>query len=204
MADRKTIEVYDTGATDYADRLTSDKPYPRLEAFIDAMPEGGRVLDLGCGPGNAAARMMARGLKADALDASEAMAALALERYGVSVRVGTFDDITGAEIYDGVWAHFSLLHAPRKAFPRHLAAIRTALKAGGRFMVAMKSGEGEGADSLGRFYSYYGEEELVGMLEAAGFEVFEREFGEDKGFAGKLDPWIILHAVASPLPVAPT
>lgn len=34
------------------------------------------------------------------------------------------------------------------------------------------------------------------LLGAAGFAVFGKEFGEDRGLAGRLDPWITLHATA--------
>ncbi len=40
-------------------------------------------------------------------------------KFGLPARLGEFDDIDGDEIYDGVWANFSLLHAARDDLPRH-------------------------------------------------------------------------------------
>lgn len=196
MTDRETISVYDQRADEYARKLTSDAPYPRLEAFIDALPAGGHALDLGCGPGNAAARMVARGLNVDALDASVAMVDLARQRYGLEIRVGTFDDIDGTDIFDGVWAHFSLLHAKRSKFPRHVSDINRALKPGGTLLLAMKLGAGEERDSIGRFYTYYTESDLDALMEDTGFDVVRKEYGRDTGLSGTESDWIALHARA--------
>ncbi|SDI73266.1 class I SAM-dependent DNA methyltransferase [Aliiruegeria lutimaris] len=194
MSDKRTLSVYDTQAGDYARLVDTGRPYPRLESFIDRLPKGGRVLDLGCGPGNWAARMIERGLEVVALDASEGMAAVAGERYGLTVRVARFDSVTEIEAYDGIWAHFSLLHAPRSAMPGHLAALHEALRCGGWFLLALKLGTGEARDGKDRFYTYYTEDEIGGLLDTAGFEIVAREHGEDVGFDGTSHDFIVLTA----------
>ena len=60
MTDAQTLAVYDVKIDDYL-RLTQAPPSKSLLAFIKAIPEGGRVLDLGCGPGFAAAEMARHG-----------------------------------------------------------------------------------------------------------------------------------------------
>ena len=192
--DKETLSVYDRQASQYADLIETDRPYPRLEAFIAAMPPGGKVLDLGCGPGTWAARMVAAGLDVEALDASAGMAEVARARYGIEVRVARFEDVTGAALYDGVWAHFSLLHAPREAMPGHLETLAKALRPGGLLVLHMKLGEGAARDGKGRFYTYFTEPELVGLLEAAGFAIEGREIGEDVGFDGSRHDFIALSA----------
>lgn len=197
MADDRTIRVYDRRAADYA-AMTGDYNAgdPRLEAFIAACPPGGRVLDLGCGPGTAAAAMARAGLTVEATDASAEMVALAAAHPGVTARQARFDDIAGTAILDGVWANFSLLHAPRAAFPGHLAALHRALKPGGVFFVALKLGRGEARDALGRFYAYYDAEELDRLLTAAGFSVQDSVTGSGPGLDGTLSDWISVHARA--------
>ncbi len=194
MADDQTLGVYAHKARDYADRFATGSPGPRLTAFIDSLPKGGRVLDLGCGPGRAAAVMKAAGLDVDAWDASPEMAALAADRFGLAVRIATFDDLDATEIYDGVYANFSLLHAPKADMPGHLAAIARALKPGGHLHLGLKTGTGEGRDSLGRFYAYYTDPELTGLLAAAGITILTRATGAEAGLGGTVDPWIILKA----------
>ncbi|WP_373050544.1 class I SAM-dependent DNA methyltransferase [Thalassovita aquimarina] len=188
--DEETIRIYDARAEDYAQVTAADAPGRLLRDFITAVPTGGRVLDLGCGPGIDAGLMAQAGLQVDAVDASAEMVALADQRPGVSARQATFVDLDAEAAYHGIWANFSLLHAPRNDMPRHLAAIHRALKPGGRFHMAVKTGEGEKRDSIGRYYSYYTEPELMRLLQDAGFTATKIVHGSDKGLDGVVADWI--------------
>ena len=185
MADKETLRVYDAKAADYAKLIDSDtKENPYLERFIARLPTGGRVLDLGCGPGLAATRMANAGLQVDAMDGSAEMVAMAAQHDGVTAWQATFDQITGTDIYDGIWANFCLLHASKEAMPHHLAAMVTALKPGGAFHIGMKLGSGSQRDAIGRLYSYYSEPELLTLLGAAGLTAGETDHGRTVGLAG--------------------
>ncbi|MES0864462.1 class I SAM-dependent methyltransferase [Ruegeria sp. SCPT10] len=197
MSDRNTISVYDAQAARYAELTNEDNTGdPQLSRFIQAVPAGGKVLDFGCGPGASSAIMAKAGLQVDAMDASEEMVKLASEHPGVSARQATFSDLTVVGIYDGIWANFSLLHATRTEFPRHLSAIHRALKPGGAFFIAMKLGDGDGPDRLGRFYSYYSEDELKTYLEDARFTITSRRRGSGTGLDGSVSEYIALAAHA--------
>ncbi|WP_439521454.1 class I SAM-dependent DNA methyltransferase [Marivita sp.] len=196
MTDRETIAVYDARAGDYAKLDPSDTPSDTLVTFIAALPDGARVLDLGCGPGTSARHMVRAGCVVDALDASAEMIGLASAIEGVTARQASFDDLSGMAIYDGVWANFSLLHASRTDMPRHLSSIHTALKPGGLFHIAIKEGAGEGRDSLNRLYTYYTEVELTDLLQQAGFTVGPYRRGRDKGLSGEDADWISVTAHA--------
>ncbi|PCH72119.1 MAG: SAM-dependent methyltransferase [Rhodobacteraceae bacterium] len=195
MSDPETIRVYDDRAKDYAD-LTDDQVTddPKLAAFIAACPDGGRVLDLGCGPGAAAAAMAQAGLKVEAWDASSEMVAMAARHPGVSARQAVFDDISGHDVYDGIWASFSLLHAPRGDFPSHLKALHKALKPGGTFVIGMKTGTGQARDSLGRLYTYYTVLELEKYLTEAGFTPTSQKVGTGKGLDGNEAEYVLVTA----------
>lgn len=191
MSDDRTIEIYDAQSAEYA-RVNEEYAAndPCLKSFITACPSGGRVLDLGCGPGEAANLMAHAGLKTDAADASAEMVDLAGQYAGVNARQATFHQVDDIGIYDGIWANFSLLHAPRTDFPTHLAAIYTALKPKGVFYIALKLGTDEARDRLGRFYTYYTAEDLCAHLETAGFTVTDQVFGQGKGLDGSISEWI--------------
>ncbi len=197
MSDPKTISVYDAQAKRYAELTDEQNKGDRgLADFISAVPAGGRVLDLGCGPGSSAAEMARAGLVVDATDASAEMVDLAASHPGVTASQARFEDLSGQDIYNGVWANFSLLHAKRVDLPTHLKAIHRALKPGGIFYIALKLGQGEGPDRIGRFYTYYQEDELKSYLNTAGFTVTGQHTASGTGLDGSDFDWIRLFAHA--------
>lgn len=191
MNDTRTIHVYDNRAVEYdqknRDHNATD---PRLFLFINACPEGARVLDLGCGPGTSAAVMAQHGLCVDATDASAEMTRLASQHDGVNARQATFEDLAEIGLYDGIWANFSLLHASKEDFPVHLASVKRALKPGGTFAIAMKLGCDAHRDAIGRFYAYYSETELLNLLKRAGFTAIDQAKGSGPGLDGSSSDWI--------------
>jgi SAM-dependent methyltransferase len=191
MADARTIAVYNAKADDYARMVDAGGPDQTLRDFIAALPEGARVLDLGCGPGGASEHMRAAGLDPDPVDASPAMIALAKERFGLDARIGTFDEIAGEAIYDGVWANFSLLHAARADLPRLFAALARALRPGGLFHVGLKTGTGEARDAIDRLYTYVTVEDLHRLFADAGLAVLSTREGSETGLAGTDDPFVL-------------
>lgn len=194
--DPRTIAVYDARARDYDSLFGRDRPDRHLQAFIDLLPARARVLDLGCGPANASALLRDAGMMPDPVDASPEMVRLANERHAIGARRATFDDIDAVALYHGVWANFSLLHAPRTDLPRHLAALHRALRPGGILHLGMKTGAGEGRDRLGRFYTYVSLPEITGLVASAGFTRIVTEEGAEVGLAGTNDPFVILRAQA--------
>lgn len=194
MIDDETISAYNNQVEAYADLTRQTSPDPLLVAFMAQVKPGGHILDLGCGPANEAAGLRSRGFTVDAVDASPEMVRLANETHDIGARLASFDDIDEADAYDGIWANFSLLHAPAEDFPRHLAALYRSLKPGGHFHIAMKLGTGAARDSLGRHYSYYSQPELSDLLTRAGFVIEEASTGEIMGLAGNVEPWIALRA----------
>jgi SAM-dependent methyltransferase len=192
MTDPKTIATYDSNAAHYAASFTSDAPDKTLLSFLALMPKGARVLDLGCGPGTASAHMRDAGLNPDPMDASEGMIALARERYELPARLGTFDDIDGTAIYDGIWANFSLLHAARADLPRYFAALSTAAKPDCTIHVGMTPGTSTKRDAMDRLYTFVTVSELQRLLEDAGFAVNDIKEGAERGMAGTVDPFVIM------------
>lgn len=194
MVDAQTITFYDNAAFDYAAHFAKSKPDTQLRAFMALLPKGARVLDLGCGPATASAHMRDAGFEMDPVDASAGMIKVANDLHAINARQLTFDQLDMDAAYDGVWANFSLLHAPRDAWPRHLRAIATALRPDGVFHIGVKTGTGAGRDKIDRFYTYVTVPELSEMLATAGFTILGTDLGEGPGMAGTVEPWVVMRA----------
>lgn len=195
--DEETLAVYDAQVARYVDISATPEEMRALTDFLAELPAGARVLDLGCGPGRAAARMMREGIEVDAVDGSEGMVAHAREVEGVPARQARFEEIDAVALYDGIWASFSLLHAPKAEFRGHLARLHRALVPGGLLFLGMKTGAGEARDRLGRFYAYYSAEELKAALVDAGFRVATEREGGGVGLDGSAHTWCLLTARAA-------
>jgi SAM-dependent methyltransferase len=193
VTDDETLRVYEAKAADYAALGITETQITALNAFLAHLPEGGAILDIGCGPGLHAAYMQARGFTLTAIEPSSAFRAEAQSR-GIKVRDGTFDTVTQTAAFDGVWASFCLLHARRADFPRHIAVMARSLRPGGTLFVGMKTGEGERRDTLGRFYTYVTDAELTALVEATGLTVTSRVTGAEIGLDGAVAPYILMMA----------
>lgn len=194
MVDKKTLAVYAKRAADYSKRFSKAEAGPHLSAFLSEVASGGRILDIGCGPAHTSAVMIRAGYKVDAWDASPEFVKIARDNFGVDAQLATFADLEASEVYDGIFANFSLLHAPKSEMPRHLAKISQALRTGGVFHIGLKTGAGETRDDIGRFYAYYMPDELTTLLANVGLRVIRQSVGEEAGLDGVVAPWIILLA----------
>ncbi|MEL6765601.1 MAG: class I SAM-dependent methyltransferase [Pseudomonadota bacterium] len=192
-ADTATIAFYDTNAADYAAAASCPEGFDHLGRFMADLPAGASVLDFGCGDGWAAGRLAAEGFDVLGMDASEGLLALAGARPGVRVRRAFFEALDDRAAYDGVWASFSLLHAPRAALPGHITRIARALRPRGRLYLGLKEGEGERRDALGRLYSYFAPGEVADHLAAAGFEPPEIERVPGTGMANDCTHYLHFH-----------
>jgi len=194
MSDEETLNVYNAKIDDYV-AIAHKAPPQNLLDFIAAVPAGGSVVDLGCGPGFSAQTMAEHGLSVEAWDLSDAMIAHAATLPGVVARKLGFDDLPGTPTYDGIYASFSLLHAPRADVPHHVATIANSLHPGGVFHLGMKLGEGEHRDGLGRRYSYFSMDELLGMLNDNDLTPVWQKQDSEMGLAGTVDPYAIIRSV---------
>lgn len=164
-----------------------------LEPFLERLPAGGKVLELGCGAGRDAAHMIARGFLVDATDGVPAMAAQAEARLGQPVRVMRFDELDALEAYDGIVAAYALLHVPRAGLVAVLRRIWRALKPGGWHAATYKTAGVEGRDRLGRYYNYPSEIELREFYAAAGrWSQIVCEGGEGRGYEGGVSRFIMI------------
>ena len=192
--DKTTIEIYNSKIEEYLQMVKSELELEIEANFAKSLPRGGTVLDYGCGPGHSAKYFADQGLISHAFDASTEMVRVASKNPNVKVWQSTFHKFTSTNTYNGIWASFSLLHAARSDMQFLLEKIHSALKSDGKFYIAIKLGNGELRDTLGRIYTYYQEEELRQVLKNAGFIWQSHHVGRSTGLDGKTAQWIAVLA----------
>ena len=180
--DEATLQFYRGNAEAYAKRTFTSRQ-ARLMAFLAQLPPGASILELGCGAGGDTAEMLARGFEVRATDGSPEMADVASKHLGRTVETLLFHDLDEVDAYDAVWANACLLHVPRTELADVLARIWRALKAEGVFYASYKEGDGDGRDTLDRYYNYPSQDWLRATYADAGrWNSLSVETGEVIGF----------------------
>lgn len=152
-----TLDYYNSKAQDFASG-TVDVAFAEIQdMFLEYLPEGGKILDFGCGSGRDTKYFLGKGYDVDATDGSEELCKIAGEYAGVQVKQMLFEELDAAEEYDGVWACASILHVEKKQLPDILGKIAAATKKGGMVYTSFKYGDFEGVRN-GRFFTYLTEE----------------------------------------------
>lgn len=133
-----SVAAYATDPGGYALRNAA-KMAVEVARFAALVPAGGRVLDVGCGPGRDLARFRAAGLAPLGVDLSPAFAAMASTHAPVVVA-----DVRALPLadrcVDGVWACASLVHLDHAGTAAALVELRRGARAGSPMFVAVKSG----------------------------------------------------------------
>lgn len=163
---KKSIEYYEQNAQAFIDGTINVDMTELYERFLPRLPQGGKILDAGCGSGRDAAEFRKRGFAVSAFDASPTIAAEAEKRIGVAVEVATFVSYRSEELFDGIWACASLLHVPLAELPASFDNLANHLRPGGVIYASFKYGTGE-REHNGRFFTNldeFGLQELVSDL----------------------------------------
>lgn len=149
-----SIEYYNQNASDYFERTVDIDLQENWDRFTELLPEGGNVLDLGCGSGRDSEYFISRGFDVTAMDASEEMCDLASIHIGQDVLKLTFDEIDFDEVFDGIWACASLLHVPANHMDVIMDKVVKSLKNKGVLFMSFYYGDYEG-ERNGRYYTDY-------------------------------------------------
>ena len=152
MTDRRTALVasgYDAMADTWetwSAKVAEDPRAQWLDRLITRLPEGARVVELGCGNGTTETRLLAERFELTGVDLSVEQLRRARER----VPRGTFvhadlTDVTFAESsLDAVCAFYVLNHVPRELLPELFGRVRAWLRPGGLFLATLGASDLEG------------------------------------------------------------
>ena len=162
-----SIDYYNRYAPTYFESTVNIDMSEARKRFEKVLPEGGSILDLGCGSGRDTLAFFEDEYEVTPLDGSKEMCALAEIHTDLEVLHMTFDELDFDEVFDGVWACASLLHVPEEEMPDILKKIGLALKPGGHFYISVKEGDFEG-NRGGRYFVDYSKRKLMEMIEDTG------------------------------------
>ena len=175
----ETTRYYNDNSTVFFEETVGADVTPLYERFLKYVPEGGKILDLGCGSGRDVKAFMERGYVADGVDRSEELCKLASEYTGVKIKQMDFTELDAVAEYDAIWACASLLHVPGEELPKIIGLMRRALKPSGVMYMSYKYGDYEG-DRDGRFFNDMTEEKFAGVLAGIeGLSLIEEWYSED-------------------------
>jgi SAM-dependent methyltransferase len=186
----KTIAFYNSCAKQYsAETIDLDVSNIR-NRFLELIPDGCHILDLGCGSGRDSRYFLDHGYSVTAIDASNELANLASEFIGQTVKNLSFNDLDYSETFAGIWACASLLHCPKAEMQVVLQRMTQALKADGILYMSFKYGTDERVDERGRFFNDYNEAELSNLLlKHSALQVVEI-FTESKPLRNGFQDWL--------------
>lgn len=161
----KTIDYYEVNAISFTEH-TRDVPFEETQnKFMNLIPQGGTILDFGCGAGRDTKLFLSKGYNVEAIDGSPKLCKLTSEYTGIKVKNMLFSDLNEKEKYDGIWACASILHLPKNELKDVLKKMLIALKPGGYIYSGFKYGEFEGLRGSGRYFTDFTEESFEGFLE---------------------------------------
>ncbi|KQU67300.1 MULTISPECIES: class I SAM-dependent methyltransferase [unclassified Rhizobacter] len=167
----QTLQSYEGSAREYDTLVDPQRPAHILKALrqlVEAVPPGGRVLEIGSGPGRDADVLESLGLAVRRTDATQAFIDLMAERGKRAELLNVVTDELGGP-YDGVLAMGVLIHVERNQTDAVLRKIHNALGPGGAFLAAMREGEGE---TTGDYHTVcWTRERFTERLAAAGLSV---------------------------------
>ena len=150
----RTLDYYELNAEAFVTQ-TQMLPFAGVQnRFLMKLPQGGHILDFGCGSGRDTRCFLKQGFQVTATDGSEKMCRLASEYTGIPVKHMRFQDLDDKDVYDGIWACASILHLHRDELPDVLKRMRDALKKNGLIYASFKYGDFEGRTG-GRYFTYF-------------------------------------------------
>ena len=170
-----TLNYYNSKAKDFVSN-TVDVAFTEMQdTFLEYIPAGGKILDLGCGSGRDTKYFISKGYDVDATDGSEELCKIASKYTGIQVKQMLFEELIANQEYDGIWACASILHVEKELLPDILKKMMNATKYGGILYVSFKYGEFEGVKD-GRYFTYFTEESFVEMMRDMPQLIVEKEW----------------------------
>jgi cyclopropane fatty-acyl-phospholipid synthase-like methyltransferase len=178
MTNEFVRDAYNRIASTYANQRDQYHTLPYLEQFAALIPTGKSVLDVGCGAGLPVDAFLAeRGHPVHGVDISSRMIELAQTNVPqATYETRDMSSMTTAEFrVSGIVSLYAIFHTPRDQHQELLRKFASFMPDRGALLISMGSGEWEGYEDdfhgSGMFWSHFGPDKNIRMVESAGFKV---------------------------------
>jgi len=159
-----TLTYYNQNAHSFAASTVSVDFTATQARFTARLPQGGSILDFGCGSGRDTKHFLSQGFQVTATDGSEELCKLASQYTGIPVQQMLFQELDAVEQYDGIWACSSILHLPQEELISVLEKMATALKPQGIIYTSFKYGDFAG-ERNGRYFTDMTETSFAALVQ---------------------------------------
>lgn len=137
---KHNLDYYNNHAQQFFEQTYQIDMHSLYQQFLEYIPQGGSILDLGCGSGRDALAFKNMGYKIEATDYSSELVEKARMLTGLNVRLESFDELSETNKYHGIWACASLLHCQRAHLTHVIERMLNALKSAGVIYMSFKYG----------------------------------------------------------------
>lgn len=176
-----TLDYYNKNSEEYFNSTLNVDMTNTYKEFLKLVPEGGKILDLGCGSGRDSMNFMKLGYEVIAVDGAKKLAKKASVLLGKEVIVSTFEELELKEKFHGIWACTSLLHIKREDLKTVLNNLYNNLDDNGVFYMSFKYGEKEYVDDKNRYFNCFTDESIISFInENTKYNILGLYITEDK------------------------
>ncbi len=198
--ERGTLDHYEGSAESFWQGTREHDVSQNIEAFLQALPQGGAldILDLGCGPGRDLRTFKDLGHRPTGLDGSKTFCRMASQHSGCPVLHQQFLSLQLKEgSFDGIFANASLFHVPSLELPGVLRQLHRALRPDGILFSSNPRGNSEGWN--GPRYGHYMElGPTEAFLKQAGFKIMHHYY-RPEGLPREQQPWLAIVSQRQPM-----
>lgn len=176
-----TLDYYNKNSEEYFNSTLNVDMTNTYKEFLKLVPEGGKILDLGCGSGRDSMNFIKLGYEVIAVDGAKKLAKKASVLLGKEVIVSTFEELELKEKFHGIWACASLLHIKREDLKTVLNNLYNNLDDNGVFYMSFKYGEKEYVDDKNRYFNCFTDESIISFInENTKYNILGLYITEDK------------------------
>lgn len=178
-------ETYNAIASDWVKDHDKDTWWQEgTNTFLEQLPTGATILDVGCGGGVKTSYIGDKGFQVTGIDFSEKMIEIAkskLPQFDFDL-VDIYEIDQYPKSFDGIFAQAVLLHISKKRIVEVLEKLKSKLNPGGLLYIAVKGIKDDDVEekvvqesdygySYERFFSYYSIDELRKYLQDMNMEI---------------------------------